>query len=91
MDNCNNISTTDLFLTLLLRGKGGGGGGGGGGGFTPTQAQLDAMNSGITAGRVSELEGIDNTGDNFIEVNGVKLWFGSTPPSNPSDGDWWLD
>lgn len=68
-----------------------GGTGGGGGGFTPTQDQLDAMNSGITEQRVQELEGIDNTGDNFIEVNGVKLWFGSTTPSNPSDGDWWLD
>ena len=67
------------------------GGTGGGGGFTPTQAQLDAMNSGITEQRVQELEGIDDTGDNYIEVNGVKLYFGSTTPSNPSDGDWWLD
>lgn len=66
-------------------------GGAGGGGFTPTQTQLDAMNSGITEQRVQELEGIEDTGDNFIEINGVKLYFGSTTPSNPSDGDWWLD
>ena len=59
--------------------------------ITPTEAQLDAMNSGITPERVGELEGIDTTGDNFIEINGVKLYFGSTAPSNPSDGDWWLD
>ena len=36
-------------------------------------------------------QGIDSTGDNYIEINGVKLYFGSTTPSNPSDGDWWLD
>ena len=36
-------------------------------------------------------QGIDSTGDNFIEINGVKLYFGSTTPSNPSDGDWWLN
>ena len=67
------------------------GGGGGGGGFTPTDAQLEAMNSGITEERVQELEGIDDTGDDFIEINGKKLYFSSTTPSNPSDGDWWLD
>lgn len=80
-------------------------GGGGGGGFVPTQAQLDAMNSGIDSTKVEQIEtnktnislvqtltqGIDSTGDNFIEINGVKLYFGSTTPSNPSDGDWWLD
>ena len=36
-------------------------------------------------------QGIDSTGDNYIEINGVKLYFGSTTPSNPSDGDWWLN
>lgn len=33
-----------------------GGGGGGGGGFTPTQAQLDAMNSGIDSEKVAQIE-----------------------------------
>ena len=32
-----------------------GGGGGGGGGFTPTERQLDAMNSGITADDVLQI------------------------------------
>lgn len=31
-------------------------GGGGGGGFTPTQAQLDAMNSGIDTTKVAQIE-----------------------------------
>lgn len=79
--------------------------GGGGGGFTPTTEQLAAMNSGITAEDVTQIgtnetnisslqtltQGVDSTGDNFIEINGVKLYFGSTTPSNPSDGDWWLN
>lgn len=30
-------------------------GGGGGGGFTPTQAQLDAMNSGIDSTKVAQI------------------------------------
>ena len=57
------------------------GGGGGGGGFTPTDAQLDAMNSGITSERVGELEGIDDTGDDYIEVNGIRLYIASTAPT----------
>ena len=80
-----------LYEELKAGALRGGTGGGGGGGFTPTDAQLAAMNSGITEQRVQELAGIDDTGENFIEVNGVKLFFGSTTPSNPSDGDWWLD
>lgn len=80
-------------------------GGGGGGGFTPTQTQLDAMNSGITSGGVAQIgtntnnilliqtltQGIDSTGNDFIEINGKKLYFSTTTPSNPSEGDWWLD
>lgn len=31
-------------------------GGGGGGGFTPTQTQLDAMNSGIDSTKVEQIE-----------------------------------
>lgn len=41
--------------------RGVGSGGGGGGGFTPTQAQLDAMNSGITSSGVAQIA--TNTSD----------------------------
>lgn len=54
---------------------------GGSSGFTPTQAQLDAMNSGITADRVSELAGIDDTGDDYIEINGIRVYVSSTAPT----------
>ena len=81
------------------------GGGGGGGGFTPTEEQLTAMNSGIDSEKVAQIgtnetnisslqtltQGIDSTGDDFIEINGKKLYFSTTTPSNPSDGDWWLN
>lgn len=53
----------------------------GGGGFTPTQSQLDAMNSGITAARVEELEGIEETGDDYITVNGKRVYISSTAPT----------
>lgn len=39
----------------------------------------------------TKVQGIDSTGDDFIEINGKKLYFSTTTPSNPSDGDWWLD
>ena len=55
--------------------------GGGGGGFTPTQEQLDAMNSGITAERVGELEGIEDTGEDYIEINGIRLYVSATAPT----------
>ena len=37
-----------------------GGGGGGGGGFTPTQTQLDAMNSGINSTKVAQIATNEN-------------------------------
>ena len=64
--------------------------GGGGGGFTPTQEQLDAMNSGITEQRVTQLAGIDDTGNNYIRVNDIKLYFSRTPPLDAEDGDLWI-
>ena len=93
------VTRKEIYLKAIAENEGGGGGGGG---FTPTDEQLAAMNSGITAEKlqtdennISSLQtltqGIDSTGDNFIEINGVKLYFGSTTPSNPSDGDWWLN
>jgi hypothetical protein len=48
------------------------GGGGGGGGFTPTDAQLDAMNSGITE---EDVEQIDTNKTNILtleKMNGAK-------------------
>jgi len=62
-----------------------------------TEAGYKALAAGIAAQAVADKNGDDITteyvhdGGTFIEVNGVKLYFGSTTPSNPSDGDWWLD
>lgn len=44
-----------------------GGGGGGGGGFTPTERQLDAMNSGITADDVLQIS------TNAINITNLQL------------------
>ena len=41
-------------------------GGGGGGGFTPTEAQLNAMNSGITSTDVAQIETNKN---NILSLN----------------------
>lgn len=62
---------------------------GGGGGFTPTQTQLDAMNSGITAAGVSninenttKLTGIKSTTDESITMNNDDtLVISTTTPS----------
>lgn len=56
-------------------------GGGGGGGFTPTDAQLAAMNSGITEERVGELAGIEDSGEDYIEINGIRLYVASSAPT----------
>lgn len=45
-----------------------GGGGGGGGGFTPTQAQLAAMNSGINSTKVAQIETNEN---NILTLKGT--------------------
>ena len=94
------IIMLDFFSMLLARA---GYSGGGGGGFTPTTEQLAAMNSGITAEKLqndennisncsTKLTGVDSTANNAIKMNnGVTLYFGSTTPSNPQNGDWWLD
>ena len=60
------------------------GGGGGGGGFTPTQAQLDAMNSGITEAKVT---GYDHL---VFTANSKTYYMHPEQPSNPSDGDIWI-
>ena len=45
------LTRTEKYLNKIVEN----GGGGGGGGFTPTQAQLDAMNSGITSEDVEQI------------------------------------
>ena len=67
-------------------------GGGGGGGFTPTQAQLDAMNSGITAAKLTEDENnISSLQGHFtFSANSKMYYLQPEQPSNPSDGDIWI-
>ena len=76
-------------------------GGGGGGGFTPTTAQLAAMNSGITAEKLQEDEndisllqqkttGMDAGGSNYISVNGHKIFVDSNAPTGASTSDLWF-
>lgn len=80
------------------------GGGGGGGGFTPTDAQLDAMNSGITSEDVEQIStnknnislqqakttGMTEGGSNYIVVNGIKIYVSSTEPTGAQTGDLWI-
>lgn len=76
-------------------------GGGGGGGFTPTQAQLDAMNSGIDTTKVAQIAtnaddisdeqdktvGMSEGGSNYITVGGIRVYISSTAPTgNIPDG-----
>lgn len=79
-------------------------GGGGGGGFTPTEEQLAAMNSGITAEDVAQIgsnennilseqaktTGMDAGGSNYISVNGHKIFVDSSTPTGASTGDLWF-
>lgn len=76
----------DLFEMLLARtGKGGGG-------FTPTDAQLAAMNSGITDDGVQQIStnetNISNQqdttaqgGNGYAIINGIRLYVSSTAPT----------
>ena len=80
------------------------GGGGGGGGFTPTDEQLAAMNSGITAEDVEQIDtnknnisteqqkttGMSAGGANYIVVNGIKTFFSRTEPTGAQTGDLWI-
>ena len=78
-----------------------GGGGGGGGGFTPTTAQLAAMNSGITAEKLQEDEndilslqgkttGMTEGGSNYITVGGIRVYVSATAPTGARTGDLWI-
>ncbi len=79
-------------------------GGGGGGGFTPTQSQLDAMNSGIDSTKVAQIAtnendilseqqktiGMGTGGNNYLQVNGIKMYFETTAPTGARVGDLWV-
>lgn len=77
------------------------GSGGGGGGFTPTTAQLAAMNSGITAADVEQLDELAEkaiTTDEltvesnyFTLSNGIRVYVSATAPTgNIPDGSVWI-
>lgn len=80
--------------------------GGGGGGFTPTQAQLDAMNSGIDSEKVAQIgtnetnisseqaktKAMSEGGNDYIVINGVRLYVGATEPTGTiPEGSLWLN
>lgn len=77
------------------------GGGGGGGGFTPTDAQLDAMNSGITSEDVEQIstnqtnisnqqDTIADGGNGYAIINGGRVYFSETEPTGtiPTGSIW---
>ena len=78
--------------------------GGGGGGFTPTQAQLDAMNSGINTTKVAQIAtnaddisdeqnktvGMSEGGSNYITVGGIRVYVSATAPTGARTGDLWI-
>lgn len=81
-------------------------GGGGGGGFTPTQAQLDAMNSGIDSTKVQQISTNETNilseqqkttamsagGSDYIVVNNVRIYVGATEPTGTiPEGSLWLN
>lgn len=87
----------------ILKANGLHGGAGGGSGFTPTQEQLDAMNSGIDSIKVAQIvtnqgniEGQQNTtasgGNGYAIINGIRLYVGTTPPTGDDipDGSYGL-
>lgn len=68
---------------------------GGSSGFYPTDAQLNAMNSGITAADVTQIgtnetnisseqaktSSMGTAGTNYIVVNGIRVYVSSTAPT----------
>jgi hypothetical protein len=77
---------------------------GGGSGFTPTQEQLDAMNSGIDVTKVAQIDtnennilseqtkttGMSEGGSNYITVNGIRVYVSATAPTGARTGDLWI-
>lgn len=75
-----------------------------GSGFTPTEAQLAAMNSGITSEKVAQISTNENNitteqskttgmtagGTNYITINGIRVYVSSTAPTGARTGDLWI-
>lgn len=90
------ITREEMYLEAIANGSGGGGG------FTPTQAQLDAMNSGIDGTKVAQIETNKNNiskqqdstaqgGNGYAIVNGIRVYVSSTAPTeNIPDGSIWI-
>lgn len=69
--------------------------GGGGSGFTPTQEQLDAMNSGATTAKIEQIETNKNNilslqgkvkahsegGTDYDVINGIRVYVSATQPT----------
>lgn len=79
-------------------------GGGGDSSFTPTQEQLDAMNSGIDSTKVAQIgtnknnilseqaktTGMTEGGSNYITVGGIRVYVSATAPTGARTGDLWI-
>ena len=77
-------------------------GGGGGGGFTPTQSQLDAMNSGIDSEKVAQIatnetniskvtDTVAQGGQGYQVINGIRVYVSATAPTGDiPDGSIWI-
>jgi hypothetical protein len=77
---------------------------GGGSGFTPTQEQLDAMNSGIDVTKVAQIDTNENNisleqakttgmtagGTDYITVNNIRVYVSATAPTGARTGDLWI-
>lgn len=78
--------------------------GGSGSGFEPTDAQLAAMNSGITSEDVEQIStnknnilseqakttGMTEGGSNYITVGGIRVYVSATAPTGARTGDMWI-
>lgn len=88
------ITREEIYLEAIANGSGGGG-------FTPTESQLTAMNSGITAEDVAQIATNENNilseqektvgmsagGSDHITVNSIPFYVSSTAPTgNIPDG-----
>lgn len=85
------LTRVEAYLNKIVEN----GGGGGGGGFTPTDAQLAAMNSGITSEDVEQIStnennisseqakttGMTEGGSNYITVGGIRVYVSATAPT----------
>ena len=92
------ITREEMYLEAIANSSGGGG-------FTPTQSQLDAMNSGIDSTKVAQIEtnknnilseqakttGMTEGGSNYITVGGIRVYVSATAPTGTiPDGSIWI-